>query len=74
MSVADLQLEIHQAIDSITDSNKLEALRALVIGSKKPFEAMSNEEYVDAINVAKRQIENGESLSVEDLEKTSERW
>jgi hypothetical protein len=74
MSVAELQLEIHQAIDSITDSNKLEALRALVIGSKKPFEAMSSEEYVDAVNVAKRQIENGEALNVEDLEKTSERW
>ena len=41
MNVAELQLQLHQAIDTVTDSEKLEAIYTLLKGQKGPFKAMS---------------------------------
>ena len=74
MSVADLQLQIHQAIDSITDEKKLEAVFTLLKGGIEPFQRMTLKEYVDQIDEAKKQVNEGKYLSADDLEKESENW
>ncbi|RED98839.1 hypothetical protein [Marinoscillum furvescens] len=72
MNVSELQL--HQAIDAIRDSEKLEAIYTLLKGTKGPFKPMSGEEYVGAIDEARQQIKEGKCLSVDDLEKESDNW
>jgi hypothetical protein len=74
MNVAELQLQLHQAIDTVTDSEKLEAIYTLLKGQKGPFKAMSMDEYVGAIDEAREQIEEGKYLSADELEKQSENW
>jgi hypothetical protein len=74
MNVAELQLQLHQAIDTINDSEKLEAIYTLLKGTKGPCEPMSMQEYVGAIDEAKQQIKDGKYLSVDELEKESDSW
>jgi hypothetical protein len=74
MSLADLQLQLHQAIDSITDEKKLEAVFNLLKGGIEPFQRMTLKEYVDQIDEAKKQVNDGKYLSADDLEKESENW
>ena len=74
MNVAELQLQLHQAIDTISDSKKLEAIYTLLKGSKGPYNAMSLEEYVGAIDEARQQVKDGKYLSVDELEKESDNW
>lgn len=74
MNVAELQLQLHQAIDSISDRAKLEAIYTLLKGSKGPYKPMSPEEYVGAIDEARQQIKDGKYLSVDELEKESDNW
>jgi hypothetical protein len=74
MSIAELQLKLHQTIDNITDSKKLNALYALLEGSEKSFSPSSLKEYIDAIDTARDEIRTGKSNSIEDLEKESESW
>ena len=54
MNVAELQLQLHQTIDTITDSKKLAAVYTLLKGSKGPYKPMSMQEYVGAIDEARR--------------------
>lgn len=74
MNVAELQLQLHQVIDTIGDSEKLEAIYTLLKGSKGPFMPISKEEYIGAIDEARQQIEDGKYLSVDELEKESDNW
>lgn len=74
MNVAELQVQLHQAIDTITDSAKLEAIYTLLEDSKGPYKPMSMDEYVGAIDESRQQIKDGKYLSAEDLEKESENW
>ena len=74
MKVTELQLQLHHAIDSITDRKKLEAVYTLLKCSESPFVPMSQQEYIDAIEEAKQQMKDGKHMSVEDLEKESENW
>ena len=74
MNIAELQLQLHQAIDTITDSKKLEAIYTLLKGSKGPYKPMSKEEYAGAIDEARQQIKDGKYLSVDELEKESDNW
>jgi len=74
MNVAELQLQLHQAIDTIRDSEKLEAIYTLLKGSKGPYEPMSLKEYVGAIDEARQQIKEGKYRSADELEKESENW
>lgn len=74
MSVAELQLKLHQTIDTITDTKKLEALYTLLKGSEQPFSPKSLEEYIGAIDEAREQIKQGKSRDVDELERESENW
>jgi hypothetical protein len=74
MNVAELQLQLHRAIDAISDSEKLEAIYTLLKGSKGPYKPMSLQEYVGAIDEARQQINDGKYLSVDELEKESDNW
>lgn len=74
MNVAELQLELHQAIDSITDEKKLEAIYKLLKDSKGPFTPMSIEQYAQAIDNARVEIKNGQFLGVDELENESNKW
>lgn len=74
MSLAELQLKLHQTIDSITDSDKLNALYILLKGSKPPFPPMPLQEYIDAIDEGRQQIKDGKSSSLEELEEESGNW
>lgn len=69
MSIVELQLKLHQAIDSITDRSTLEVLNKLLSLDKGPFSQMSLKEYNDAIEKSIQQIQGGEFVSIEDLEK-----
>lgn len=74
MNVAELQLQLHQAIDTVTDAEKLEAIYTLLKGPTGPFKSMSIEEYVGAIDEAREQIKEEKYLSTDELEKQSENW
>ena len=74
MNVAELQLQLHQAIDTVTDGEKLEAIYTLLKGQNGPFKPMSMEEYVGAIDEAREQIKEGKYLSADEFEKQSENW
>ena len=74
MNVAELKLQLHQTIDTITDSEKLEAIYTLLKGSKGPFESMSLKDYVDAIDESRQQIKEGKATSADDLMKESKNW
>lgn len=69
MSVAELQLQLHQVIDTITDSEKLEAVYTLLKGAKDPCEPMLLEEYVGAIDEARQQVRERKYMSADELEK-----
>ena len=72
MNIAELQLQLHQAIDTITDIKKLEAVYTLLKGAEGPYKRMSMEEYVEAIDEARQQIKDGKYLSVDELKKESD--
>ncbi len=74
MKVSDLQIQLHQAIDTITDGEKLEAIYTLLKGSSGPFEPISLKEYVNAIDESRNQILEGNYTDVDTLEKESESW
>lgn len=74
MSIAELRLQLHQIIDSVTDKAKLEALCTLLIDTKVSGRRMSIEEYTNAIDEARKQIKDGRYTSVEELEKESGNW
>ena len=74
MSVAELKSKLHQAIDSLNDQDKLEALYSLLKDTSSKYPSMSLEEYVSAIDEAIHQVKRGDFSSVEDFEKESENW
>ncbi len=74
MSIEELRLQLHEVIDTITDSAKLQALNTLLQGSRSSHKSMSIEEYVGAIDEARQQIKEGKYLSIDELEKESDNW
>ena len=74
MNVTELQVQLHQTIDTITDSEMLKAVYTLLDRSKGPYKPMSMDEYVSAIDDSKKQIKEGKYLSADDLEKESNNW
>jgi hypothetical protein len=74
MNVAELHVQLHQAIDSINDSEKLEAIYTLLKGLEGPFKPLSIDEYVGAINESRQQILDGKYLSADEFEKESDNW
>lgn len=74
MTVAELRLQLHQAIDTISDSEKLEAIYTLLKGPKGPFRPMSIKEYTESIDAARQEIKDGKSQSIDELEKKSKNW
>lgn len=73
-SVAELQLRLHQAIDTVNDEKKLSAIYELLKDSKGPFSPLRLEDYVSAIDEARKQVKDGKITTVDDLEKESENW
>jgi len=74
MSIAELKLRLHQTIDSINDSAKLELLFALLKDTKSKYYPMDLKEYVNSIDEAIHQVKEGKFSSVDDFEEESERW
>lgn len=74
MGVADLRLQLHEIIDATADKEKLEAVFTLLKSAKGPFQPMTHKEYVQQVDEAKSQVNEGKYLDVEDLEKESENW
>ncbi len=74
MKVADLQFEIHKAIDGITDETTLKEVYNWLYSKNAPNKPMSLDEYNKAIDIARQQIKDGDYLSVEELEKQSKGW
>ncbi|MGM0579231.1 MAG: hypothetical protein ACQETL_01035 [Bacteroidota bacterium] len=74
MSISELQLKLHQKIDSITDSKKLEVLYSLLHADEKTFKAMTLEEYIGDIDEARQQIKDGKSSTLDELLRESENW
>ncbi|MEQ9466665.1 MAG: hypothetical protein RLN88_04585 [Ekhidna sp.] len=73
-SVSDLQVQLHQVIDSIQDEEKLMAIHTILKGSSGPFSSMTMDEYINFIDESRDQIRAGRFTSVEDLEKESDNW
>ena len=74
MGIAELKLKLHQAIDSINDTAKLEALYALLKDTKTKYSPMDLKDYINSIDEAILQIKAGKFSSVDDFEKESETW
>lgn len=74
MSISELQLKLHQKIDSITDSKKLEVLYSLLYADEQTFKAMTLEEYIGNIDEARQQIKDGKSSTLDELLRESENW
>ena len=74
MSISELRIQLHQFIDTVNDSEKLQAVYTLLKGSESPYKSMSLQEYIDAIEQARAQVKEGDFTSQEELEKESESW
>jgi hypothetical protein len=74
MLVADLRLKLHQTIDGITDSKKLMAIYALLKGEVQASTPISLEEYVQAIDEARREMKSGEFTDLRSLVKEAQSW
>lgn len=74
MSIAELRLQLHQAIDALSNKEQLEAIYTLIKGTDSPMERMTTEEYTIAIDESMNQIKKGQFLTQEELEKESENW
>jgi hypothetical protein len=74
MNVTALQIQLHKAIDTVTDSSKLEAIYTLLENSSGPFSPLTLNEYIGTIDEAREQIAKGQSLNVDEFEKESENW
>ena len=66
MSISELQLKLHQKIDSIPDSKKLEVLYSLLHADEQNFKAMTLEEYIGNIDEARQQIKDGKSSTLDE--------
>jgi len=67
METADLKVRLHEIIDAEPDTKKLEAVYTLLNGSSKHLEPMSLDSYVEAIDIARNQIQSGEHLTFNGL-------
>ncbi|MCE7992168.1 MAG: hypothetical protein HEP71_09320 [Roseivirga sp.] len=74
MSIAELRLQLHQAIDTLSSKEQLEAIYTLIKGVSSPMQRMTTEEYVNAIDESINQIKKGQSLTQDELEKEAENW
>jgi len=74
MSIAELQLKLHQTIDTISDSKKLMALRMLLKEENAPFERMTLDAYLSAIDESQKQYQEGKTITPDELDKISQGW
>ncbi|MBO6495245.1 MAG: hypothetical protein JJ978_06755 [Roseivirga sp.] len=74
MSIAELRLQLHEVIDTLSDKEHLEAIYTLLKREDSPIKRMTKEEYTSAIDESIDQIKKGQFLTQEELEKESENW
>lgn len=74
MSIAELRLQLHEVIDTLSDKEQLEAIYTLLKREDSPMKRMTKEEYTSAIDESIDQIKKGQFLTQEELEKESENW
>ena len=74
MSIAELRLQLHEVIDTLSDKEQLEAIYTLLKGEGSPMKRMSIEEYTKAIDESIDQIKKGQFLTQEEVERDSEDW
>lgn len=74
MSIAELRLQLHQAIDTLSSKEQLEAIYTLIKGVSSPMKRLTTEEYVSAIDESINQIKKGQFLTQDELEKEAENW
>ena len=73
-SITELQVQLHEAIDSIDDPDKLLALHKVLKGSKSTFKPLTMDEYVASIDLAVKQVKEGNVSSISEFEKETESW
>tara|TARA_R110002050_G_scaffold149463_1_gene275984 strand:+ start:1903 stop:2169 length:267 start_codon:yes stop_codon:yes gene_type:complete len=77
-TVMDLQADINgirSELKGVRDPHLIEAFKQLLTYRKsKPDTAMSKSQFVAEIKEAEEQIENGDYLSLEEFEKSAEKW
>lgn len=74
MSIAELRLQLHEVIDTLSNKEQLEAIYTLLKREDSPMKRMTKEEYTSAIDESIDQIKKGQFLTQEELEKESENW
>jgi hypothetical protein len=74
MSIAELQLHLHQAIDEITDVKKLELIHALLQKDQDRSKRLTLAEYQALIDAARADFNRGDFSSAEDFEKEAKAW
>lgn len=74
MSIAELQLHLHQAIDQITDLKKLELIHSLLQTDKASTTPLTLAQYQELIDSARADFECGDFTSAEDFEKEAKAW
>lgn len=74
MSIAELRLQLHEVIDTLSNKEQLEAIYTLIKGQDSSMKRMTKEEYTSAIDESIDQIKKGQFLSQQELERESEDW
>lgn len=74
MSVAELQLKLHETIDGITDQKVLNALYVMLKENQLPDKPMSLEYYIQTLDESRQQVQEGKFSEASDFEKESDNW
>jgi anthranilate/para-aminobenzoate synthase component I len=77
-TIMDIQADIswiRSELKGVRDPHLIEAFKQLLTYRKsKPDTAMSKSQFVAEIKEAEEQIENGDYLSLDEFEKSAEKW
>jgi predicted transcriptional regulator len=72
MTLVELKKSIHEKIDTLDDENLLEMVNSILIQNNEVF--IIPEHMKEGIKQGKRDIENGDIYTMEELEKKYEKW
>lgn len=82
MSALELKSEIHQLVDQVNDNGVLKAIQTLlqkqvdndVVGFDAKGKALSLKAFVKRIEKAESDVKKGKYVTIDQLEKESEKW
>lgn len=82
MSTLELKTDLHKLIEEVNDTTVLKALYTLlkkqaqndVVGYASNMKPLTKKAFIKRIEKAEAQIKKGQYVTIEELEKESEKW